>query len=376
MPIEVRHDPPAAMTALAGLMAGRGAGAAGELESRRQAGRLAVQLDAQQTRQTQQLDAQRDAQMRQIEAQADRQKEAADTAYARTALAAGLQEKIQERQFDNQMAGMQQAAKLKASQFEYQFTAQQRQRIARNNEARQRIRSSDFSDVEKTTMLRAIDMDDFGIEPGLVPADPNKQTFPEGRSPGEEFQDKSGNSYMVGADGTPKMTLRWDQTKEANEKSHVQEMELKQLEQAQDARDRDDKRRATIEATRARIATTQTTFTDKDGNEVKRFPDAAEVFHTLLKAHPAETWPRGEGPGAEAQQQQAPQPPQVELEPLLMDTKVSEEDSDLPPVVGRAQAYVRKMKNKINKGEGLFPDELKAFRQANEILSMAEREGI
>lgn len=231
MAIRIEHAPSAGTVALAGLVSGMGRGAERELETRRQAGQLAVQLDAQQTRQTQQLSAQRDMQMRDIDARADRQKEAADTAYARTALAAGLQDKIQEQQFDREMAKMQEAARMQANQFEYQFSVKDRQEIAKFNDARQRIsRNPNFSLDEKAAAMRAIDLQQGGISPSLIPRDPNKPTYQKGRAPGEEFQDQGGNWHMVQPDGTTKMTLRRDQGPEAARELYEAEQKKAEIE--------------------------------------------------------------------------------------------------------------------------------------------------
>ena len=147
MPIEVRHSP--GMEALvAASLAGTGlqaSQAATEAQLGRSAAmaQTAARIGAARDMQVQQLQQQRNMQLADIEAQAERQKEAADIAYKRTALAAGLQEKLQEQAFDQRLVQMEEAARVQAEQWEYRYTTQQRQDIAKFNNARQRIQGND-----------------------------------------------------------------------------------------------------------------------------------------------------------------------------------------------------------------------------------------
>ena len=284
MPIEVRHAPSAGMAALAGLLGGRGRAAVSELEARRISGRLAAQLDARQVAQTQQLSAQRNAQMRQIAAQADRQREAADTAYARTALAAGLDEKIREQEFDREMTGKQEEARLRANQFEYQFTTKQRHEIAKLNEADQFIASSpDFSEEEKLQYRRLSAQKRAGIEPGLIPADPNKMQFAEGRELGKVWKDDAGSWMTSLPDGTPKLILRYDQTEEHHAQLREQEMALEQIKQA--AEMRKEKAKIRIELL------TEDTDTVKPGFQRLSSPEVDAIMRELYPPQVPEVQP-------------------------------------------------------------------------------------
>jgi len=241
VPIEVRHGPSPGMEALAGLMGGVGRAAISETEARRiggrqiaaqeaQAARQREQIEAQQAAQAAQLAAQRAAQIRQIEAQADRQKEAADTAYARTALAAGLQEKIQEQQFDNQMAKMQEAARLQAQQWDYQYTAKQRQEIARLNETDQLVETNpEYADIRDQWRIISLQKR-AGITPRAIPANPNKPVYPEGVGPGILTKEPDGSTTTIDQYGQKKLIQRYDQSPEYLEKKLQMELEARKVE--------------------------------------------------------------------------------------------------------------------------------------------------
>lgn len=374
MAIEVRHDIPAGMTALAGALAGRGVAAERELESRRQAGRLAVQLDAQQTRQTQELSARRGMQMAQIEAQADRDKEAADTAYARTALAAGLEGKIQEQQFDNQMESLQEGARVKANQFEYQFTTKQRQEIAKFNDARQMINSnSAFSLEEREAALRAIDLQQAGITPSMVPADPDKPQFTKGREPGKTWRDEAGNWMVSPPDGSePKLILRNNQTQEHFDRMHQQTMELKVMELRA-------KREADIAKMRMDLAKEEVGVRGPGGEitgETKLRYDRSQIDDIMERA-------LGSQESAPAGEQDAAAKPKWEDKPRELigwsrgiGAQRTKAEADLPEFVGLAQAFMRRVRSKVKSGGKISPDMSEAIQEAQAILSQyAAEEG-
>ena len=340
MPIEVRHDVPAGIAALTGVLTGRGEAAVGEREALRVGGRQIVAQEAQAARQTQSLQAQRASQIRQIEAQADRQKEAADTAFARTALAAGLEENIQEQEFDNRMAGLQEQARLKANQFEYEFTTTQRNEIARLNEGDQIMDDPRFSDADRAEWQRMKAQKLAGITPKPRPVDPNKPVFQEGRAPGQEFQDQGGNWHMVQPDGTTKMTLRRDQGQEAAAEKHQQAMELKELEVRTKRQD------AWLVAKQKLLQETvmEKVVGGEDGEEIevpKYTPRGAKAFlERVGYTDPFEP---------EVQEQQGPQQePQREgyeipwwIAPQEQGRKITEEMRQAPPEIGQAMLYIQ-----------------------------------
>lgn len=169
MPITVRHEPGAEMAALAGLLSGQGQQAVRQEEQRVRTGDLLTQLDSR-----------RQMQAAQIKAQAEAQDKASDDAFKRDAIRSGLTEDLQQRELDNRLTQMQEEARIEASRVEYQFTAKQRQEIARHNRTDQLIDQSDrFNEEEKVIMHRQNDMGRMGIlkNPGVVPADPNRQVF-------------------------------------------------------------------------------------------------------------------------------------------------------------------------------------------------------
>jgi len=223
--------------------------------------------------------------------------------------------------------------------------------MARNNDARQRVRSSpQFSEEEKVAMLRAIDMDDMGITPGTVPADPNKMRFKEGRAPGDEFQDQGGNWHMVQPDGSIKMTLRWDQGPEAAKMKY--EAEQRKTEMAQhEARGKE----------WLKLITMRKEVPGKPGveepvygeDEIQAMLD--RVFPTTV---PPERMPPLDIPGTAeligGRQQQLPVPRNL--------------IGDLPEFVGLAQAFMREVQNRTQRGIKISPRMSGAIQEAQAIL--------
>ena len=349
MPIEVRHEPPSSMAALAGLLGGMGRGAESELESRRQAGRLAVQLDAQQTQQATHLNAQREAQMRQIEAQSNLQREAADTAYARTALATGLQGKLQEQQFDHEFARMQAEAKAKADQWEFEFSAKQRQEIARFNEAKQSIANNDsFTPEEKATATRLIDLQQANIQPAMIPRDPSKPNFPEGKGPMDTWvNEQTGGLMGLDRSLNPRvLTQPKDMPDFLKERDRIaQENKVLELQA---------KREEKLLDLRKELATEDIIETGADGKPKRRQRTSEEVssiMDTVLGttqqvAEDAPWWRKVEEGGV----------------------KVTDSDKQLPPNVGYAQAYIRDLNKRYGGLASVPEDQQAAYVEAARIL--------
>ncbi len=366
MPIVVRHDVPAGIAALAGLMTGRGRAAVGEREALRTGGRQIVAQEAQAARQTQSLQAQRASQIRQIEAQADRQKEAADTAFARTALAAGLEENIQEQEFDNRMAGLQEQARVKANQFEYEFTTNQRNEIAKLNEGDQIMDDSRFSDADRNEWQRMKAQRLAGITPKPRPVDPNKPVYQEGRAPGQEFQDQGGNWHMVQPDGTTKMTLRRDQGQEAAAEKHQQAMELKELEVKMKAADT--YRAAKLKLLMETVKEPVTGGEEGEEIEVPKYtPRGAKAF--LERA--------GYTNPFEPEVQEAAAPGKADdwesglrlIKAWSGNVERTEAEEGMPEPAAAAQAFLRYVKGKADRGEAISSAMRSVVGEAGKILS-------
>jgi hypothetical protein len=350
MPIRVEHAPPSAILALTGLMSGQGKAAESELENRRQAGRLAVQLDARQIAQTQQLRQARDMQMEQIEAASDRQREAADIAFKRTALEAGLDKQLQDDEFEREIAKKQEEARIQAEQFEFEYTTKQRQEIARLNNADELVKNDPrFSEQDRQQWNVDYAQKLAGITPRARPRDPNKQTFKEGRAPGDEFQDKGGNWHMVQSDGSTKMTLRWDQGPEAAKMKYEAEQAKAELEiQIKEAAARqkriDDVRKFRYDLSQKINEVTGQLYSgpEIDAGTMQRF-GGRQVTEFREQDLPG--------------QDRGPATPDMPRELIgwsrQMGIKTTEADTDLPELVGKAQAFMREMEILSKRGQDI-----------------------
>jgi hypothetical protein len=215
-----------------------------------------MQLDAQREGQLAALESRANAQVHAEAIQSESRKQAAIMAYEQTALKAGLGEKLQERHFRQQLELNRQQAKNKADQWEQQYTAKQRQDMARLNEAKSKIaQNPNFSADERAAAMRAIEMQIAGIQPSMIPRDPNKPDFPDG-PPGTVVQKEDGSSFVVEPDGGQRMTVRPDQSKEWLQAKLENEMDIAML-----------KRQDAAGAYRARLAEKLITkkITTKDG---------------------------------------------------------------------------------------------------------------
>ena len=342
MPIRVEHAPPAGMIALAGLMSGAGVSTEAQLSRSAAMAQTAARIGASRDMQVQQLGAQRDMQMTQIEAQADRQKEAADTAYARTALAAGLQEKIQEQQFDNELEKMQEGARIQASQFEYKYSAEQKREFAKYNNDMRAIEKTDLlSPEEKNIAKRKRQLDFFGGVggPDVVPADPNKPKYPEGVGPGILTTQKNGSITTIDKDGIQKIILRPDQTMEYMERQE-------EIKQAQDKRDRQEALAKETRAARLKLLSERVTETDPaSGAEI-------EV-------------PRYRGPGVERLLREAGMLPSEEP----TDEQLEQELQERVNIIKQAKVFLEEVEEKYgNDVKNIPPEMLSEIMRADEII--------
>jgi len=308
MAIEVRHDIGGAALAAAGL-----AGAAQRAERD-------LRVQQQQSMQLQQLAQQRDMQQAQIASQAQMQSQAAEAAMERTAFAAGLQGQMQEEHFQRSLTQMRERAKVEAEQWDYRYTAQQRQEIQKDNNAIQAIRQADWlSDEEKGRAILGVQTHTAGITPSIIPADPNKVKFPEGREPGNSFQGQDGAWYMSQPDGSYKLMVRPDQTAEYMREQAEIEIKKAELTRQQATED------AVIKA-RTTAAMKQIDVTDKVGEKIgTRFATKEEVDQIMKSIYPevaAQTkwWDDAKKNGI----------------------PVTDAEKYMDPAVGFAQAYLRK----------------------------------
>jgi len=231
MPISVKHG--GGIDALSGLLRGQGAYATREsqlrgqdfariygqqkdLRSREsiargnrniQAGIASARVSAQRQMQSKALSAQRSNQMRQIEAQSARDKQAADNAYKRAAVSAGLQSELQEQAFDQRIQAMEEAARIKSQQTKLIHGEQAKRDIATANAtdswAEKTFRAGEIDEpTYKQAKLKASALRE-GALPSAVP-DPETKP-PEGYEPYASGVLEDGRPFFVGHDR--KMTV-------------------------------------------------------------------------------------------------------------------------------------------------------------------------
>jgi len=354
MAIEVRHDVPAGAAAAGAALAGAGLGALRQWEARRRAGEIIVQNDAAQMRQLQALNAQSQIQQQSIQARAQLQQQAAQQAMEQTALRAGLGEKLQEQRFGQELQQMHEAARIQASQVEYQYTAQQKREFAKLNQARQAImQSREFSPVEKREALRQLDLQQAGIEPSMMPRDPQAAAEEQFA---QAFVDENTGALMgFDRSNRPRMLVAPDKMPEAVEAQRKHELAL------EDARARV-KIEEQKQSLRTKLASEPVITTDKDGNKSISYRSADEIEQIMERAFPSPPLPElGE-----------PQPQLWYKEAERQGLNVTPKDKTLPPHVGYAQAMVRTVKQKYGSYQNI-PEALRpAFDQALEILEQAQ----
>ena len=175
MPIRLEYAAPG-LAGLAGLLGGVGKGRTIATAEANQTQRIAMQIASQQKiagariqaqrasaaaaqsaaskRQAASLNAQRASQRQQIQAQSQRDMQAADTAYKRMAVQAGLQGELKEQAFDLEIQKMEEEARQRASQRKEIVTEEGAKNQAAANRLRQIIEDPDspFSQGEREQM--------------------------------------------------------------------------------------------------------------------------------------------------------------------------------------------------------------------------------
>lgn len=353
MPIEVRHGLPGEALAVAGAGVGAGQGVQRELDRAQRDAHLAARLQQQ-----------RELTLAQIGARADLQRQAADTAMAKTALRAGLDEHLREQYFEQQLELQQQEAVAKAKQWDYKFTTEQRQQIARLNNARQRIMQSDaFTPAERQEALKLLELQQAGIEPEAMPRDPSEPTYPDGQGVGQVWQTESGTLLTRGADGEPTLLQRFDQSPEY----HQAKLEM-------------EREKAVLEM-RKELMTEQIEQVDDQGNTTyrQRTPEEVDSMVRVITGSHAEDGQlqRGGHPepaaGAQGQPGRSGQPQQQQPQPWHAMAKqrgldVRQSDTRLPPNVGYALAMIRTQAKQYASPEVMPPEIREAFREAQRIV--------
>ena len=305
----------------------QGGTAAGQIIA--QAGQANLQRQQQAAMQINQLNARREMQMQQIQAQADRQRQATDAAYARTALQGGLEEQLREQEFERSITKVQEQAKAQAAQWEYRYSTEQRQKIARINSANQKVQTDpSFDDEDKKQWNSMFIAEIAGIKPPAIPRDPEKFTFPEGQQVGQ-FYEENGVLGSRKANGET-WQADWRKTQEGQKREH-------ELKTAQDSA------KLEIELEKEKREFLQKLYTteisDGLGKRVRRSDEIRVAFEDVF--------------GARQQQQQSGQPE------VMYGAELTEIEKQYPREVGSAIIFMKAMKSKFG-SLGDMPEDVKA----------------
>ena len=331
MAITVAHGPQSTSTV------------AGQIIAR--AGQADLQRREQAAMQANQLNQQREMQMRQIAEQADRQKQAADDAYARTALQAGLEGELREREFERSILRIQEQAKAQASQWEYRYSTQQRQEIARLNAADNTVESDPkFSDSEKQQWRHISIAKRAGINPNAFPRDPDKPVYPEGQGVGD-FYESNGVLGSRKANGET-WQVDWNKTQGGQQKEH----ELKATQEAA-------KLEAGIEEERRKFTTALYSKEISDGISptgqlIKRMRTREEVDAILQ--HTFGGGMQEEQPGGEG---------------VMYGAELTKTEKQYPREVGSAIIYMKAMKSKFGSLGDMPRDVRAAWMESYQVVS-------
>lgn len=325
-----------------------------------QAGQANLNRQQQDVQLANQLRQHREMQLLQIDAQSNLQKQAADQALKRTALQFGLDKQLKEDEFDNEMLKLQEQARLQAQMFEYRYSAQQRQEIAKFNTARQAVTSSEqFTPEEKQIALRLIDQQQANIKPSMMPRDPSKPIYPDGQGPGQMWKEQDGSVVGRKPDGSLQLIQRWDQGPDAKKFESQAKLEEKKFElQA--------RREEKLLDIRSKIASEQVDETGPDGKKKgSRYRTAQEIDQIMQGV-------MGGGQQNAAQPGQSAQPQEWWQQPASKNLQITDADKNLPPIVGQAQAFIRTINAKYGGYAAVPPQFQAAYRESTEILRQAQ----
>lgn len=233
---------------------------------------------------------------------------------------------------DAELAMMQEQEE--AAMWKYDFTQQQRQRLARNQNARQLIESNpDIPSHEKAAQLLELDRDNAAIRPTRMPKtseDQQQQAWAEEGTPlGGRWIDPDTGSLMTrNPDGKLGQITPYKDTVVGIQAA----LQVKREEQLSETR----------------LKLMDATTKDAMGEERLRY-GTLEIEALLEKAYP---WYRQqriqeamEADDLQERIKQTPWPQQM----LDRGMDVQPEDISLPEVIGKAQAIVRTMRNEFGK---------------------------
>ncbi len=423
MPISIKHAVPSGIAALTGLLSGQGRSAVRETETRNQAQRLLSQftqrnleqdlslrsressqaqslstqrfsqvanIRAQRERQVSSLQAQRQNTQQQIQASAKRQSQAADDAYKRTALSAGLQSELQEQAYDQRIQAMEEAARIQAQRTKLQYSMETKREMAEDNAARNFVTNSDdFSPEMKQQFFDQLDRKKYNLD--KVPAGEEAQ-YEDGKGPKDTWPGPDGSIWGWDANGIPDVKVKYSDTKAGKDADAAAKQRLEEIKVIQKE---SDYRRERIEAEQERVFTMMQS-TDEDNKPVSResaLRKSREAFGDPTQL-PDRTGPSvaasfaASGSQAATQVQAAPAvqaATTVDAEwylkgdwrehPMITSNNVRVHDTDLlySPEIGSLRALTRHQE-RMWRGKKLTSRQKEELAIAKEKIQRAERE--
>ena len=226
-------------------------------------------------------------------------------------------------------------AEFDANMFEKQYTMKQKLDISRFQRAKNDIDANqDFSDTEKTSVRRALDLKLMGIMPSELP---KTNPWPKGQSIGDSYP-KYGGVARRNKDGIEEILYRPDQMPDWQKREH----EIK-LQAAKDSRESE--KRSHVMDLLSKGAYAGTDELGKAKFEKLDLHAARRVVDTIYGDR-EEWWNRAEDQGFE----------------------VADEDRDLPEQVGYSKTYIQNMIKQFGSFDNLPPEAQDAYRQAIEVL--------
>jgi hypothetical protein len=237
-------------------------------------------------------------------------------------------------------------AAMDAATFEKRYTAKQKLEIARIKGAKQSVMNSpNWNDKEKQAAIRALELQELGIEPSDLP---KTTPWPKGEGVGEPHP-KYGGIVTRDPDGSQRILFRPDQM------PAWQENEMKIKTQQEQGKIAAEKRKLVAELMIKGVATGEidkATLTEK----VKKFSiDEARKFVEDLY---------GEGKQKPGWAQQAEE----------AGMRVSEKDYELPETIGYAKTFVENVKGEYGSFAKMPPELQDKYRQALDAIREYQRQ--
>jgi len=391
MPIEVKHG--GGIDALAGLLRGQGQYATRESQlrgqdfariydqqsrrrsaregQRAQAGIAAANNAARRSMHAQSLQAQRQRQMQQIDAQTARDKQAADTAYKRAAVGAGLQSELQEQAFDQRIQAMEEQARIEAQKTKLEYSMETKREMAKDNAARNFVANSDdYSEGEKAQIFKQLDSKKYHLD--KLPD--NRQKPPKGKEPFSSGLLQDGRPFFINQDGS--MTVG----KFSDTKAGVETADRIKKEEAasKERKERVDKQREwSKDRSMYVLKRTQDTGDDSENISVRQAGREFDAARPMLGPGSPFRQPEDDSP-ARPTTPQAPQAPAAPAayegpwfeNPALKGMEITEADKTLEPEVGSFLVMTRE-KSKEWKDKKMSPAMKQAMADAIEKLRRA-----